>query len=152
MCSSGHVQLSNSSQLHRLLAEAPTGCNTLKLCVIIMYTALCMFLQQFLSLSPSVLCVGDFLPLRVTPRTPLLGEVPSLHGGLRLVMMYPEETAEPRKTVVREDGGHGLIATHWSDVVWLVTPCTCVFILFKLFSSGLSLIHVHVCLFQLAVG
>ena len=41
-------------------------------------------------------------------------------------MMYPEETAEARKTVVREDGGPGLIATHWSDVVWLVTRvCVC---------------------------
>ena len=69
--------------------------------------------------------VGDFLPLRVTPRTPLLGHIPSLHGSLRLVMMYPEETAEPRKTVVREDGGHGLVATHWSDVVWLSLVHAC---------------------------
>ena len=66
------------------------------------------------------------LPLRITPRTPLLGEVHSLHGSLRLLLIYPEETAEAHETVIREDGGHGLIATHWSDVVRLICACACV--------------------------
>ena len=91
----------------------------------LLYVVLRVVLRQFPSL-PVLHYVGDLLPLRITPRTPLLGDVPTLHGSLRLVLMYPEETVEPRKTVVREDGGQGLIITHWSDVGLITCVCVCV--------------------------
>ena len=59
-----------------------------------------------------LLDLDAFLPLRVTPLTDYLGEVPLFRDAIRFQLLYPEWTEKPVVTHLREEQGVGMIASH----------------------------------------
>ena len=68
-------------------------------------------------------CAGSFIPLRVGDKTALsrkdashILETNQFDGYVRWLLHSPGVTQDPVSYKMREEGGHGIIASYWYDL------------------------------------